>query len=128
MQYSNTKVGSVTGHKFEQYLYGDNSFNTFQDNFNCQPFLYLVEAYVDNFMSLIIPMTREQKIHVAAAVMTGIHHVFPEAINKINDSILLKKMKQGESHLATQKTLLGFNFDGEAKTIWLENKNTTSSL
>jgi hypothetical protein len=33
-----------------------------------------------------------------------------------------KNMKQGESQLSTQKTLLGFNFDKDAMTIWLKNK------
>jgi hypothetical protein len=87
MQYSDTKVGSFSKHKFEQYLYGNKSFKTFQDDIHGRLFLYLVEVYVDDFMSLIIPATREQMIHVATAVMTGIHNVFLEAINEDNDPI-----------------------------------------
>jgi hypothetical protein len=73
-------------------------------------------------MSLIIPTIREQMIHLATAVMTGIHNVFPEAINKDNDPILLKKMKQGESQLSTQKNSPCFNSYREEKTIWLEKE------
>jgi hypothetical protein len=79
-------------------------------------------------MSLIILTTREQMIHVATAVMTGIHDVFPKAIDKDNDLILLKKMKKGESQLYTQKTLIGFDFDREARTIWLKNKKRNKLL
>jgi hypothetical protein len=33
-------------------------------------------------------------------------------------------MEKGESEFSMQKTLLGFNFDGEAKAVWLKNKKT----
>jgi hypothetical protein len=42
-------------------------------------------------MSLIIPATKEEFLHLATAVMMGIHNVFPEAKDDNNDSISLKK-------------------------------------
>lgn len=36
------------------------------------------------------------------------------------DPISFKKITSGEERYSTQKCLLGFDFDGEAKTIWLE--------
>jgi hypothetical protein len=54
-------------------------------------------------MLLIIPTTKEEMLHVATAVMTGIHDVFPKENNNNNDPILLKKMKKGESQLSMQK-------------------------
>jgi hypothetical protein len=53
----------------------------------------MLEVYVDNFMSLIIPVSREQISYAAMAVMTGIHDVFPpDDDNPISE----KKLKQGE--------------------------------
>jgi len=37
----------------------------------------MIEVYVDDFMSLVIPVTKPQLQHTADAVMTGIHDVFP---------------------------------------------------
>ena len=52
--------------------------------------------------------------------MTGIHDVFPDDDNDGNDPISEKKLKQGDGEYATTKTILGFDFDGVNKTLWLE--------
>ena len=80
----------------------------------------MVEVYVDDFMSMVIPVTRQQLDHTATAVMTGIHDVFPADVDDDEDPISLKKLKQGEGEYSTRKTLLGFDFDGVHKTMWLE--------
>jgi hypothetical protein len=51
----------------------------------------LLEVYVDNFMLLIIPATKEKMLHVATVVMAGIHNIFPEAADDNNNLISLKK-------------------------------------
>jgi hypothetical protein len=82
----------------------------------------MVEVYVDDFMSLVIPVSQEQLRHVAAAIMTGIHDVFPpNDEDDSDDPISEKKLKQLEAQYATLKTLLGFHFDGITKTMWLES-------
>ena len=73
-----------------------------------QGFWYMVEVYVDDFMSLVIPVSREQLRHVAKAIMHGIHDVFPPDNNDDEDPISEKKMKKGEGLYDTKKTLLGF--------------------
>ncbi len=80
----------------------------------------MLEVYVDLFMSLIIPVSREQIRHVAMVVTTGIHDVFPPDDTDNNNPISEKKLKQGEGIYSTTKTLLGFDFNGEEKTMWLE--------
>lgn len=72
-------------------------------------------------MSLVIPVSQSQLVHTAAAVMTGIHDVFPanDADNG-DDPISEKKLKKLEGQYSTVKTLLGFDFDGKSKTMWLE--------
>jgi hypothetical protein len=80
----------------------------------------MVEVYVDDFMNLVIPVSWEQLQHVAAAIVMGIHDVFPPDANDSNDPISEKKLRAQKDLYLTQKTLLGFGFDGPAKTMWLE--------
>jgi len=75
---------------------------------------------MDDFVSLVIPYSREQLRHVSTGTMTGIHDVFPHDDNNGNDPISEKKLKQGNGEYATTKTILGFDFDGVNKTLWLE--------
>ena len=81
---------------------------------------YMVKVYVDNFMSLVIPVSWEQLRHVANAIMHGIHDVFPPDEDNSNNLISEKKLKKGEGRYETRKTLPRFNFDGKGKTLWLK--------
>jgi hypothetical protein len=121
MDYANQPVGTLPAHKFERYTMGDEEYARLPDtDVSKKGFAYIVEVYVDDFMSLVIPVSRDQLRHVATAVMTGIHDVFPPDQDDGNDPISEKKLAKDEGRYSTQKTLLGFDFDGEAKTMWLE--------
>jgi hypothetical protein len=121
MEYINTSVASLPYHKFTKYITGDLDFNALPESTKQSTgFVYMVEVYVDNFISLIIPVLRAQLCHVGTAVMTGIHEVFPPNVDNSCNSISEKKLIQGEKQYSTQKTLLGFDFDGSNKTMWLE--------
>ena len=76
--------------------------------------------YVDDFVSLVNPASSEHLRHVSAGTMTGIHNVFPADEIDDNDPISKKKLKQLDGEYSTKKTILGFDFDGVNKTIWLE--------
>jgi hypothetical protein len=128
MEYSNTAVGSLNKHKFETYLKGDVTFEEFQEKESNGTLHYLLKVYVYNFMLLIIPATKEEMVHLATAVMTGIYDMFPEAKDNNKDPISLKKMKRGESQLSTRKMLLGFDFDGNKKTLWLKHEKRDKLL
>jgi hypothetical protein len=120
-KYINTEVGSLPTHKFEKYVVGDVDYATLPEcAANKSRFLYMVEVYVDDFMSLVILVSQEQLQHVATAVMTGIHDVFPGDAVDSKDSISEKKLIKYEGRYATLKTLFGFDFNGTAKTMWLE--------
>ncbi len=106
---SNPAVGSLKELKFKAYLKGTVTFKEFQKKETKGNLRYLVEFYVDNFMSLIILATKEEMLHIATAVMTGIHDVFPKDGNNNNNPILLKKIKKGESKLSMQKHFLDLN-------------------
>jgi len=120
-EYIKMEVGSLPTHKFEKYAAGNNDYATLPDSTATKTgFLYMVEVYIDDFMSLVIPVSQEQLRHVATAVMTGIHDVFPADDVNSNNSISEKKLIKQEGQFAMLKTLLGFDFDGTAKTMWLE--------
>jgi hypothetical protein len=121
MDYSETPINSLPQHKFVKYKIGDPKYDALPESQKSNKgYVYMLEVYVDNFMSLIIPVSREQIRQVATAVMTGIHDVFPPDNDDNNDPISEKKLKKGEGTYSTRKTLLGFNFNGEEKTMWLE--------
>ena len=121
-EYIKTKVNSLHHHKFEHYAVGASAYTELPESGqDTQEFWYMVEVYVDDFMSLVIPVARKQLRHVANAIMHGIHDVFPPNNNDDEDPISEKKLKKGEGLYDTNKTLLGFDFDGDAKTMWLES-------
>jgi hypothetical protein len=114
--YCNTPVGSLPQHKFTWHVTGDKDFQALpvtSPTATSNSFLYPLEVYVDNFMSIVIPTSQEQLTHVATAVMSGIHDVFPADMVNSNNPILEKKLLNGEGQYALIKMLLGFDFDGQ---------------
>ncbi len=83
---------------------------------------------MDNFIACIIPTTKQQVEHVARSILHGIHDVFPPSEDDGMDPILNKKLRKGEGTFETSKCLLGFEFNGVNKTIWLEDKKRASLL
>ena len=124
MDYANTGLGSLPTHKFTHYTTGDADASKLprEATTRGQALRYSIEVYVDNFMSIVIPTSKAQLDHVANAIMLGIHDVFPANIVDSNDPISEKKLKKGEGQYSTLKTLLGFDFDGNRKTMRLEEK------
>jgi hypothetical protein len=79
-------------------------------------------------MSIVIPTSRDQLEHVATVVMTGIPDVFPTNIIDSYGPIAEKKLLKGEGQYSLIKTLLGFEFDGNQKTMWLEEDKQAKLL
>ena len=127
--YADTPVGSLPAHKFLKHVRGDAAANALPASARPDsPCRYCLEVYVDDFMSIVIPTSREQLDHVATAVMTGIHDVFPADLHDNNDPISEKKLLKGEGQYSMLKTLLGFDFDGNRKTLWLEEEKRAKLL
>ncbi len=123
MDYANTNIGSLPPHKFTHYTMGDSKAAQLPRSTSVQQvslLRYSLKEYMDDFMSIVIPTSKALLEHVASAVMHGIHDVFPADIIDSNDPISEKKLKKGEGQYSTLKTLLGFDFDGKQKTMWLE--------
>ncbi len=72
-------------------------------------------------MAILIPTTKDDVTHIGQAVMHGIHGVFPADNNNANNPISEGKLMKGEGEMSTTKTILGFNFSGIKKTLWLES-------
>jgi hypothetical protein len=121
-EYVETKLQSLMPRKFEKFVVGAPDYEALTKVGDPQlGFAYMVEVYVDNFMSLAIPVYQEQLRHVANAIMHGIHDVFPPDKVDSNDPISERKLRQDKGIYDTRKTLLGFDFDGKGKTMWLES-------
>ncbi len=121
-EYIETLVNSLPRHKFKKHVVEAPEYEALLEmGKESDEFMYMVEVYVDDLMSLVIPVTREQHRHFANAIMHGIHNLFPPDEDDSNDPISEKKLKKGEGRYETRKTLLGFDFDGKAKTMWLKD-------
>ncbi|KAL7549582.1 hypothetical protein ACHAWF_012848 [Thalassiosira exigua] len=127
-QYVEAPLGALPSHKFQQHSEGTAEFEALPEGGDESPFRYMNEVYIDDFMSLAVATSKEQLWHVVAAVMMGIHDVFPPAEKDEEDSISFKKLKKGESQFALQKELLGLEFDGEVHTLWLAEEKRAALL
>lgn len=116
--YVETPIGSLPDHKFQDMAMGSEAVKQLPIEGSGE-LRYMVEVYVDDFISIAIATSQEQLEHVAQAVMKGIHDVFPPDDVKENDPISYKKLKKEEGRWDLNKEILGFDFDGEEKTMIL---------
>jgi hypothetical protein len=117
-KYAETKLNLLEPHKFEKFVVRAPEYKALPEAGSTHlGFAYMVEVYVDDFMILVIPVSWEQLCHIANAIMHGIHDVFLPDEEDSNDPISENKLKKGEGRYETKKTLLGFDFDGEGKTM-----------
>ena len=126
VEYIETEVGSLPQHKFEHWAGASNC--NIGSGGTSTALRYLLEVYVDDFISCIIPTTKEQVEHVARGILHGIHDIFPPSTEDSKDPISAKKLNKGEGTFDTKKCLLGFDFDGVNKTIWLEEAKRDALL
>ena len=83
---------------------------------------YLFEVFVDDYIGLLQTTNEEHLRHHTRALFHAIHSIFPPvAVTKHDgeDPISEKKLKQGEGIWSTRKEILGWLFDGIARTIEL---------
>ena len=118
--YAEAPIGSLPNHKFIAHSLQGEDYNTFHGQDGVQGLKYAIEVYVDDYISLAIPRTKDDLRHVANAVMKGVHDVFPADEEDTNDPISYKKLLKEEAMWALTKDILGFTFDGENKTLMLE--------
>ncbi len=120
MQYTDTPFDTLPPHKFEHHANTTPSTATLPGELD-KPLQYMTEVYINNFMSVIIPHSKQQLCHMAQATTMGIHDVFPPNDMDENAPISLKKLLKGDGQYSTEKCLLSFDFNGDDKTLWLED-------
>ena len=126
VDYIETAIGSLPQHKFAHWA---GAATTFVNKGDSDAALrYVLEVYVDDFISCIIPTTKQQVEHVARGILHGIHDVFPPSEDDSKDPVSAKKLRKGDGTFETTKCLLGFDFDGVNKTLWLEEAKRASLL
>ena len=128
IEYIKTPVGLLPTHKFIGFAATGNDFEDLPEQCAGGHFPYVVEAYVDDYMTIAICTLQEQLEHVATGVMMGVHDVFPKDEVDGEDLLSLKKMKKMDSMWALMKDMLGFTFDGIEKTVWLEEQKRDALL
>jgi hypothetical protein len=126
-QYAECPIGSVANHKFIEHAMSGAEVKELPKVGSNDSFRYLQEVFVGDFLALAMALSQEQVRHVANALMTGIHDVFPADDNDENDPLSLKKLMKLEGQFSYEKELLGFDFDGILKTMIL-NKNKRELL
>jgi hypothetical protein len=125
-EYIETPIGSLPPHKFEHWA--EPATTNVNRGWQGGTLRYILEVYVDDFISCIIPTSKEQVAHVARGIMHGIHDVFPPSEDATKDPISHKKLRKGDGTFETTKCLLGFDFDGVNKTLWLEDTKRAALL
>ena len=63
---------------------------------------YLLEVFINDYIPLAIPTSREQLVHITNVIMTDMHGVFPADSNDEEDTLSLKKIKKLEAILASR--------------------------
>jgi hypothetical protein len=127
MQYTDMPFDTLPLHKFKHHADTCPSTATLSGESD-KPLQYMTEVYVNNFMSVIIPHSKQELRHTAWATTTGIHDVFPPNNVDENNPISLKKLLKGDSQYSTEKCLLGFDLNGDDKTLWLEDAKRQALL
>jgi hypothetical protein len=126
--YAEMPMGSLPEHKFLKHAMGNDEAQKLPDKASNDGFNYIIEVYVDDFISLAMAKSKEQLEHVAKSVMHGVHDVFPADGDDNNDLLSMKKLLKLEGEWALLKEILGFEFDGVEKTMQLEPKKQDALL
>ena len=120
-------MGKLPNHNFLKHSAQGEEFEslpeTGSDNLH-----YIIECFVNDYISLDIPTSQEQLSHVENAVMKGIHDIFPADADDEEDSISLKNLKKQQAQCNLEKEVLVFHFDAIEKTIWLEAEKRDTLL
>ena len=121
--YAQCPIGSRKDHVFLNYTQTTDEYKRLPTVSTTEkPLRYIMEVYMDDFITLAIPSNKQQLDHLATATMDGIHDVFPPAPDPKEDPISNKKLQKEEGAWANVKEILGMTFDGSEKTIWLSTE------
>jgi len=64
-------IGSIPAHKFSKYTVNGESYGELAEDHDGQPFRTMIEVYVDDFVSLVIPVSKSQLEHTSDCRQDG---------------------------------------------------------
>ena len=78
--YSNAPIGSLPVHKFKEFTVTTQEYQQLPARplHPSHPLQFIVEVYMDDYISLAIPRCKQDLDHISSATMHGVHSVFPE--------------------------------------------------
>jgi hypothetical protein len=127
-QYIKCPIGLLPPHCFAHYAMTYEKVLQLPTATTPQQLHYILEVYVNDCIPMAIATSPEQLQHITTAVMHGIHDVFPPSPHQHDDPISVKKLEKLHRQWALCKDILGFTFDGEHKTMILEEHKRKSLL
>ena len=127
-QYMQLPIGSLQPHKFLPLTELVNDINDLPQYHADNDWRFMLEVYMDDYIGLAIPTSRAQLQHYANSIMYGIHDIFPPSADDDEDPISLKKLRKKDGSWALVKDILGLTFNGDDKTVWLENDKRDAIL
>ena len=81
-------MGSLTEHKFVKLTEVISDIEELKKKcISKEPFNYMMEVYMNDYIVLAIPKIQDQLYHVANAIMIGIHDVSPPYKDDKEDAI-----------------------------------------
>ena len=94
------------------------------------PFSYMLEAYMNDYVALDIPRSQYQLHHVANTIITGIHDVFPPDKYDKEDEKSLKKILKMRPHGKLLRMCWDLNLmeTHGGHTIWITEDCRTDIL
>ena len=107
-QHAERRLGTLENHKFIAHTEVHEDFQALPATCDTSvPFQYMIEAFVDDYMSIAVARSQQQLRHVANAIMHGINDVFPVDDDDNNDSspIGASKMAMAAASSATKLEL-----------------------
>ena len=81
-QYAQLPLGQLDDHKFLPWTELGEDYLALPEYSTDTNYRYLLEVYMDDYIKLAIPTSRQQLQHSSNAVMYGIHDVFPPKIKE----------------------------------------------
>lgn len=94
-QYMQLPLGSLEPHKFLPLTELVTDINDLpQATTDSDDWRFMLEVYMDDYIGLAIPTSREQLQHAANSIMYGIHDIFPPNVDDEEDPISLKKLQK----------------------------------
>ena len=115
-------------HKSTKYTTTREDYKKLPQNKERNGFVYMLEAYVDDYITLVVSTLQDQLDSMSNAILKGICDVFPEGAEDSEDPISLRKVKKEEGMWAIMKDILGFDSNGLDRMIGLDDKKRDALL